>query len=280
MDGSQDLNTEHQPTRSTPGAGNNALDAAVFSIELMQIPSPEAAQAIKVALDTFAHELPGEQAGQPQGIFVAMGSTMPPFGEALRFVAKPTGEHAWRVQLTGPVLQVTCTQYTRYAEVWGQAKRYLQAMLAALDGAFPVANISHQYIDKFLYPPQMQEAGYSVGELFKADTPYLTQQAWRSGLEWHVYQGWFDYARAPQRRMLHQLNTSNVLLGAPQLQHACIIDHRATLQYPAAEPPTAGALAAQDGPLDSFMSELHTAHKAVFRDLLTPEKLQEIGMEH
>lgn len=267
-------------TKSTPWAGANAIDTAVFAIELAQPPTPERAVAVKAALDVFAAELPGEQSGQAPNLFVAIGATMPPFGEALRFVAKPTGEHAWRVQLTGNVLQVTCTQYTRFAEIWAKAKKYLQAMLAAVEADSIVTNVSHQYIDKFLYPPEMQESQYSAGELFDEASPYLTPQARQSGLEWHVFQGWFDYANAPKRRLLHQLNITNVALTAPAIQIASIIDHRGSIQYGRSAPHTALELAPDNGLLDAYMSELHIAHKAVLKNLLHPAKLQEIGMEN
>lgn len=273
------MSQTEQTAKSVPLAGHNAIETAVFAIELAQPQTPDRVQAIKTALDGFAQELPGEQTAQQSNMFVAFGPTLPPFGEALRFVAKPSGDHAWRVQLTGNVLQVMCTEYTRFADVWGKARRYLQAMLAAADPDCIVASVSHQYIDKFLYPAGMALAEYSMEELFTRDTPYLTPQSWQSGLEWHVYQGWFDYAPDNSRRTLHQLNVTNATLAAPMPRLASVIDHRGSLQYAAAQPPTAGQLAAADGPLNAYMAELHDAHKAVFSQLVCPEKLQEIGME-
>lgn len=279
MDGSQTLSHTEQTAKSEPLAGTNAIETAVFAIELAQPQTPDRVEAIKQALDAFAQELPGEHIAQQPNMFVAFGPTLPPFGEALRFVAKPTGDHAWRVQLTGNVLQVICTEYTRFSEVWGRAHKYVQAMLAAADPDCIVTSVSHQYIDKFLYPAGMTLHQYSMAELFSRDTAYLTPQAWNSGLEWHVYQGWFDYANAESRRMLHQLNVTNATLAAPMPRLASVIDHRTSLQYAAAQPPTAGQMAAPDGPLDAHMAELHAAHKAVIAQLLRLEKRQEIGME-
>lgn len=273
------MSQTEQTAKSEPLAGTNAIETAVFAIELAQPQTPDRVQAIKLALDGFAQELPGEQTAQQPNMFVAFGPTLPPFGEALRFVAKPTGDHAWRVQLTGNVLQVICTEYTRFSEVWGRAHKYLQAMLAAAAPDCIVTSVSHQYIDKFLYPADMPPPQYSMDELFRRDTAYLTPQAWNSGLEWHVYQGWFDYTNAESRRMLHQLNITNAALAAPTPRLASVIDHRCSLQYAIEQPPTAGQLAAPDGPLDAYMAEMHTAHKAVIAQLLSPEKLQEIGME-
>lgn len=272
--------SQTEPTaKSVPLAGHNAIETAVFAIELAQPLAPDKVQAIKLALDGFAQELPGEQTAQQPNMFVAFGPTLPPFGEALRFVAKPSGDHAWRVQLTGNVLQVMCTEYTRFADVWERAQRYLQAMLAAADPDCTVASVSHQYIDKFLYPAGMTLAEYSMEELFNRGTPYLTPQSWQSGLEWHVYQGWFDYAPDNSRRTLHQLNVTNATLAAPMPRLASVIDHRGSQQYAAGQAPTASQLAAADGPLDTHMAELHNAHKGVIAQLLCPAKRLEIGMD-
>ena len=174
---------------ATPAQPRNALEATVFAVELQHPPSPDAVQAINVALAQFADELPGAQVAQPQGFFFAMGNAIPPFGEALRFAAKPNGDHAWRAQITGPVLQVLCTEYTRFHEVWPRALRYLRAMLGAADDALAVAAISHQYVDRFHYTPTADTHGYRMDELFQHDTPYLTPKARHSGSQWHVHQG-------------------------------------------------------------------------------------------
>ena len=96
MDGSQALNQTPQPAKSTPWTEKNALEAAVFSIELIQPPNPQAVQAIKSALDTFAQELPGEHTGPQHGVFVGPDASVTPLAETVRFLAKPSGEHAWR----------------------------------------------------------------------------------------------------------------------------------------------------------------------------------------
>lgn len=267
--------------KARPFAGTNAIDAAVFTVELQQPPSPGAVHAIKTILDEFRADLPGEQSGPPNGFFVAMGSAMPPFGDVLRFAAKPSGDHAWRVQLTGPVLQVLCGEYTRFADVWGKARLYLKAMLLALSKSEPsarVVSITHQYVDKFLYPPEMQLEQYAMEELFQRSTPFLTSHAWSSGLQWHVYQGWFADPTS-ERRILQQLNLSNVEFSSPVVQLGCLIDHRCTHQRKITELLEPAALANSNADLlNSIVTELHNLHKVMLKQLLQPAKLEEIGM--
>lgn len=260
-----------------PVQPRNALEATVFAVELRQPPSPNAAQAIKAALDQFADELPGAQAAQPQGIFIAVGA-LPPFGEALRFAAKANGEHAWRVQITGQVLQVLCTEYTRFNEVWPRALKYLKAILRATDEGLAVGAISHQYVDRFHYTHTADAPGFRLDELFRDGSSYLTPKARQSGPEWHVHQGWFDHI-TPERRVLHQLNITNVLTHAPGQPLACMVDHRCMHQIANASHIAAQDLGApDDGTLDAVMKELHAMHKTLLKELLQARKLQDIGM--
>lgn len=274
------MNNPATHSGAQPLRGRNALEAAVFAVELRMPPSPQAIPAIREALRQYENELPGEQVSQPNGFVIAMGAGVPPFGEAFRFFAKPNGEHSWRVQLTANVLQVACFDYTRFDLVWPQAMRYLYAMLAAADADSVVTSISHQYVDKFVYRDGMPLEEYIMEELFSRDSPYLTDNSWKNGPLWHVYQGWFSDVE-PNSRVLHQLNITNTELGPHKI--GSIVDHRCVQQAAHGYQMTANAMAAMQnseaGSLDATMRKLHTLNKEVLKQLLQTKKLHEIGME-
>lgn len=273
------MSTQGSVAVAQPAAGHNAIEAAVFSVTLHTPPSPEAVARIRTALNEFAEELPGEQGPQPPGIYFSMGNNMPPFGDVLRFVSKPDGTHRWRVQLTANQLQVACFDYSRFADVWQRALGYLRPMLTAAGVESLVAEVSHQYVDKFLYPVGMTVDQYNLDELFQPGTPYLTPQVRESGLLWHVFQGWFEKDTG-RDRVLHQINISNTELGAQH--YGCIIDHRCVKQAALALMPTATAMAdnaeATNCLLDTVMRELHSHHMHVVGRLLSREKQKQIGM--
>lgn len=275
------MTTANAVAASRPLKEHNAIEAATFTVALREPPSVDSMAAIRAALDTFAAELPGQQAQQQShtGIFIAMGSGLPPFGDAVRFVAQPNGTHSWRVQCNGPVLQVACFDYTRFADVWPRALRYLSAMLKAAGPTAQVVEVSHHYVDKFLYPEGMELADYNMAELFLPQTPYLTAQSWHSGLLWHVFQGWFVNHGEP-RRVLHQLNLSNTELTPTEI--ATVIEHRCTQQWHQLHISSAQALvdvsSGGNCPLDTIVRELHIAHKTLLKQLLQSAKLQQIGM--
>lgn len=270
------------PAKSVPLAGHNAIEGATFSVTLKDVPPADAVARMRDAINSFGDELPGEQTAPSIGLFVSFAGGMPPFGDAIRFVSKPNGFHSWRVQLTGNAIAVSCFEYTRFSEVWPRALKYLEAILNAGGAEVMVAEITHQYIDRFLYPgaPEEVAANYRLDELLLPDSPYLTQQALKSGLLWHVFQGWFDN-QTDRSRKLNQLNISNTENnGAAKI--ACVIDHRCIfqtamgLQLSATDitkPAHAGISA-----LDDVMRELHDDHKRVLKAVLQPAKLTEIGM--
>jgi len=267
---------------SKPCATHNAIESATFAVVLKEVPSPDATQRIKAALDGLRSELPGVQDG-PQGIVFAFGpASMAPPNDMMRFIANPNGTHKWRAQISGNVVQVTCFEYTRFQEVWTKAISFLAPMLDALGTELAVQEIGHVVTDRFLYPEAMQEEAFDLGELYRKDSELLTAQTWKSGLLWHVFQGWF-VAAGPARRILNQLNVSNVDVSAPHMHIASVIEHRATMQFGHSDPIKLGDLIADNVAVrvqfDDIVQALHQENKAIIKKLLNDQKLQQIRME-
>lgn len=268
------------PTNVLPCREHNAIEAIIFTIVLQQGPNQDVINRVMTALEPFHAELPGsQQANQGQGIFISFGMAPAMFGEVVRFHARPDGQHDWRVQLAGNMLQVTCHDYTNFTAVWTQAARYLNAMISAIDGGTIVQEVSHQVIDRLNYGRIESVDRFDMASVFQDSSPFLTQKSWSSGLEWHVYQGWFEN-NGEARRILNQLNISS-MSTAPE-QYGCVIDHRSVLQARLDTPITCGELlqASQQEAtgLSSIMRHLHDQNMGIIQDLLTPAVQARIGM--
>lgn len=268
---------------STPLNPNNAIESASFVVVFVRGLAKPSFIKLSQALASLADELPGVG---PEEVDIAT-SGMPKLPglriktmQTSRFTAKKDGTPAWLVQATGNVVQVQCHEYTKFKDVWGTARRYLQCALSAIDEQIPVAEIGFQVIDKFTHPEGGDWAEYEMTELFDSESVYLTPKSRNSGVLWHVYQGWFDEFDGNQ--ILHQLNLSNTVVNATQALHT-FIDHRGALRSPSeekllelkpfVEPQTDGSFK-----LDALFNELHVQNRAVIEDLLTPEKLELIGI--
>lgn len=261
------------PMPFKPCSDKNAIESTAFAVVLALHPTTDEAAALKQALDSFADQLPGVQQAQANTLYIAFGNgpNAPPF-EYGRFVAKPDGTHAWRVQLQGNLVQVTCFDYTRYAEVWATAKTYLQRLLGTLPATAKVTEVGLQVMDRFNYPNGTTAEGYKAAELLNPNSEHLTRKAFGSGLLWHVYQGWFDKQGGPLR-VLNQINISNVETAPGLGQYATLIEHRMSAQYRGDSLPTLEALTGQGADpvheLESLMSELHANNKHLLNDLLS-----------
>lgn len=256
-----------------PCSEKNAIESTVFVVALAQHPTTDEAAALKQALDSFADHLPGVQQAQTNTLYIAFGNGQdaPPL-EHTRFLAKPDGTHAWRVQLQGNLVQVMCFDYTRYAEVWATAQTYLYRLLATLPTQAKVTEVGMQVMDRFNYPNGTTADGYSAAELFNPQSQHLTRKAFDSGLLWHVYQGWFDKQGEPMR-VLNQINISNVETAPTLGQYASLIEHRMSAQYRSDSWPTLEALTGQAAApahwLDALMSDLHADNKRLLNDVLS-----------
>lgn len=266
---------------SRPKNANNAIEAALFVVVLAQPVDAATMQKVGVALDTVADKLPGTKQPMQQGLIIQFGGGMtPPFGDVMRFKSAPDGTHEWRVQVMGNLVQVACQTFSDFSDVWGTAEHYLRLVLGVIAPQMDVQEVGYQVVDKFEYEEGMRPMDYDMAELFQKGCPYLTPQSWKSGLRWHVYQGWFEQ-NDQAVKLLHQLNLSNTDISATQIGN--IIDHRVAARASAEQVLTLGTLVgdgAEDrGSLDKIFRMFHKENLRVIRELLTPDKLLAIGMK-
>lgn len=263
---------------SVPKHKENAIETAAFALNFGRLPDQEAFQRLTAALEELAEELPGAE--KRQAVRFQFGAGLAPVQsqsehtDIARFISGPAGDQQWRVSLEGPMLTVRCQAYTHYDEVWARAQRYLQLCVSALGEQYAPLEASLQFVDRFDYraePSEDLNTSYDIGELFQANSSYLTPKAYEAGLLWHVFQGWFDHCDQGHRH-LHQLNVSSTPTG--ENAFAAIIDYRGSTNL--LEAATKSSQAQPD--LASIFAHMHRVNVDLIKGLLTPDQLEKIGL--
>lgn len=269
---------------STPLRQHNAIESASFVVGFVRGLAKPTFNKISQALARMEKALPGvgpDQADVTMSAMPQLPGLRIQTPQAHRFAAKKDGTPEWLVQATGNVVQVQCHDYTSFKDVWEEARRHLICALTAIEENVQIAEIGFQVIDRFTYPATGDWAEYDIAELFNTESAYLTPNALRSGPLWHLFQGWFDDYQG--NRILHQLNLTGTLVGATQQLQAAI-DHRGALRGPSEDKmldlkPFLTPQADGKTPLDTLFDDLHKKNRAVIENLLTPQKLQSIGIQ-
>lgn len=264
-------------TTSRPLRGHNAIEQAIFAVVLNDALDTARHKAVAAALDRFSDELPGAgKMAEPDVVKIHFGNRAPE-PEITRFAAGANGREQWRVSIDANVVQVIFSEYSNFNHALGLALRYLSAVLEAAGPDYRATEVGLQFVDKFLYGI-IDSEDYDINELYRPMSRYLTAQARESGMYWHVFQGWFE-PRDARSRFLHQLNVSNTDL--PDGQLAAIIDYRGTLRQ-VVQPLSLDGLTEKDDAgksvLEQSFRHLHVTNRAILEDLLTEDKLEQIGI--
>ena len=262
--------------QAVPIAQNNAIEASVFTLRLSRFADIEAQVRLDKEL-TNKGVLPGRELGQGVAIFQMETIPSSPPAHLTRFEARTNGSYAWSLQLHGPFLTVACYDYTHFEEVWGKAKDFLMLSLQSVGDSYEVEEVTHQVVDRFVYDVPLGEDAYSLykmEQIFRPETPYLTQKAWNSGLLWHVHQGWFeDGMEGRGLRHLHQVNISNSELE-PQTKYSTVIDHRGTVHSMDSK----GSLLKESAFMDEVFHDLHERNLKLIHELLCDDMQAQINL--
>jgi uncharacterized protein (TIGR04255 family) len=181
------------------------------------------------------------------------------------------GHLEWLLRIEEAETAVHCTRYTRWDDVWAQARRFLGLVFGQLSPAPPITHLGLRYIDRFFY--EGERAACRADLLLRTDSDYLTRKAHSSGVHWHVHSGWFDSWQAPWKRCLNQLN-----VGAADVEDrlAVTIDHNNFAELLEPLPVTPSTL--ESGPIAAAMETMHRNNKAVLANLLIPEMARQIRL--
>ena len=191
----------------------------------------------------------------------------------IEFVLKnEEGQPVWVMRFSSDSVSVHCAAYTRYDDVWAQARNLLLKALALVPTGHAISGVGMRYIDRFRYNP---DAGhYDLADLFRTENRYVTPRCFDAGIRWHCHNGWFapvkgmDPARGFQAECLNQLNLASAEEVTPAGSSVMLtIDHNLTVQ-----PNQLGEFNVSEREhewLDDLMLALHKDNKRTMAQLLT-----------
>lgn len=189
-------------------------------------------------------------------------------------IVRPDGKPIWALRLNGYDLEVECTAYSRWDEVWGIAQGYLKQAWSILRDSQEDINIVDfrmTVTDAFL----CSDETYDIQQLFRDGDYYNRVSVANSGV-WHRSLGWMDDAESA--KLSHSLflkATARLADGKFEPPYVVTIKHMLRSTFAVDGKPVASNDIAH---LDYLIPLLHQKNKIVVSNLLTPEMNKRIGL--
>lgn len=272
---------------SRPCSGSNAVEVAILYVAFAE---PLGESVLKVLQEfmaaRFADSLPGEERGDaqtfqmqlPMGAVQAQPSPVPGASilhEIARFHSQPNGRPSKKLRAIDTTVSFECFKYENFQHFQAEVQNYLAALLQNIPADLRVNEVGFVVEDRFLFDEPLAEENYSVAELFRENSRYLTPAIYENGPLWHVFQGWFEGWDGNECRLLNQLNVSNTLMQTSGAVYSRI-EHRVLFR------PISISLTLEDilnkYGLSDILRHAHAANVRVLKELLNDNKLEKIGM--
>lgn len=262
----------------------HAIEHVLIGIQFDRPLTDSTITQLQAACSTLADELPGksEMRGfgfsiSPQGFNpILQNQSNVPDG-FVRTRTAPTGfvEKELRVDRGGILFRNSA--YTRWIDVWSEAKRYISTTLSAVDDQVQLANYSLHYSDKFVW--NGHQAACRPSSLLRSNSRFIAPHVFMAEDLWHSHTGIFTKTDQTIKRLL-AVNTDCVdepidgearrvvrittvltdLLNQPGFGQTMVTpEHRMDL-------------------IDSRINQLHNALKAVFCEIVTADVCKRIGL--
>ena len=119
---------------------------------------------------------------------------------------RPDGGLGWRLRFDGPATVINCGTYTRWVQIWEEARRLFEEALGVLDGSGrSVTSLTLQYTDVFFWRGELER--YDARLLLSEQSKHVPIGIFDHGPIWHLHQGWFHQATGPVRgRLLERMH--------------------------------------------------------------------------
>lgn len=176
----------------------------------------------------------------------------------------------WSLQLRKQSLSVTCTNYTKWENIWTKAQEYLSKLLPLLSDV-EVASTTLEYVDEFIIN---DISSPWKEELFKRDSTYLTGNIFDTKSFWHSHHGYFSECSCGNVEKV--LNTVNIEYVEEQKKINKIIirsQHKSLIQ----------GIFIKDDFFNTVLNESiesnHKANKNILINLLSDSMLKEIDLQ-
>ena len=259
-----------------PHAGDHAIQNVAFGVEWEGVLPPEAFAGIEQALRASQIKDLGEKK--------EINSVKVEFGPEGSRAAQELGGYVfeWRagsvVTRTFHVGQnqliVANHSYTRWDQVWADAKRFLAVALPVLERFKKITSLGLQYVDVFVWKGNPDQ--FPTQEIFRRECSVLPRSTLNNTDLWHVHQGAFSHKDSPVP--CKQLDAFNVdVLDAEGFRRLQIVSAHRSI-FKAAQSPT--YLAENDAANSlAVMTALHAANKKFLSELLSDKVCNSIKLK-
>lgn len=196
---------------------------------------------------------------------------MPPLSGGVVFDrVKPDGTLDWRLKVENNTIFVNCLSYTRWAEVWPQARALLSDVCELVVGkSNEISGAVLQYIDIFEWKDAPEK--YDPSQALRPGSPQLLTAQRAMDHLWHSHQGWFRATK--NGRSLERLHVDAVQneSGIPIIKVDTYIQLQ-LVELLSREKMFAGGL------IDSEYDEMHERQKALLLEVVSPEMASRINL--
>lgn len=193
----------------------------------------------------------------------------------------PNGTPEWRMMAAKNVVVVTCTQYTRWGEVWGNARRMIRAIMPAYDDVkAEISVFGLQFIDKFIW--EGEPNAFRPEHLFKRDSDLLPRAVFSWDETWHTHLG--DFQSHDQPSPHRRLTNTNIDIQdetSPDEKTTRVAVIRTLFRNLLSQPLAVGMNICTDdnsGQCDQHMAAMHGACKSILDKLLLQNVTKRISL--
>ena len=182
-----------QKGRFEPSHDAHAIEQVAIVVQFCRQLDDEQLTAAVAAAGQFKDELPG--AAELPAVAIALGAipVMPrlpnPLGGRIMNRMRPDGvvESELRMERTAIVFRTTT--YTRWADFWGQTRRYFEALLPIYAPAGEIGAVGLNYVDKFYWDGLAADIRPAL--LLRQGSRYVSPYIYEAGDLWHSHVGAF-----------------------------------------------------------------------------------------
>lgn len=255
-------------TTFAPINDDHAVTSVLFGLQLDEFIEPNTLDAFRSA-SMWPEELPA--VSNLPSVQINQGGQNYPVPALQYAIVRPDSRPIWSVKFSGYDLVVECTAYSRWAETWATASRYLSEAFKALRRQQPDLNIIDfrlQVTDQFV----AQVEDFDASDLLNADCTYIPKFAFDGRKVWNAAAGWYDKSGD-----LTFADTFAIQVQGRGEDNSVKAPYLFTVQH-FGKATTPGNPAPDIERLDEVTNILHDRNKVVIASALSNEAKQRIGL--
>jgi uncharacterized protein (TIGR04255 family) len=269
---------QNQNGRFEPLHEAHAIEQVIFVVQIDRPLDDTNIAAIYKVAEQFQPELPGRV--EIQGFALTIGSRGPsgPISAGRVFSrTRPDGTTESELRVERDSVTFRTSLYTRWNEIWGQARKYFDAIVPMYVGQANISGISLNYVDKFLWVGVPAECRPNI--LLRPESIYLCPYVYNVQDLWHSHTGAFMRVSNETKRLLN-VNVDCLDENRPNgIQRVVAITTVLSdlINQPGYAPSQVAANAATEF-LDTRMRQLHDFGKEVFGKIINDDMCRRIAL--